>query len=610
MLLALLLALSADAAPPKGMSADVTFTQVTLGESHGCGRTPRGLVRCWGRNDRGQLGTGTFDDSRFSQPVEGLVDIVALAAGSFHTCAVTRDRKLWCWGDNQTGQLGAGTLSAEPVPVHVADIGPVLSVAAGASHTCAVTTDKGVSCWGNNLYGQLGQKGLRSSPRPIPVAGVPPMTDIAAGYGHTCAIGPTEQIPWCWGDGTYGQLGRALPEKSDPQGAAPIEGVFPEALRLIDARGYETCVLHGAGVQCWGAPPTDLRPQPAVRTAVDQRNLLDLSVGWGHACALETGGSVVCWGDDRFGQLGKRDRTRPVVFGAYGVHEGTSVAAGNGESCAARGSDLRTVCWGTWTSEERAAAAAEKADLPIVRKPRRPELPPGTELMLSTDEILSHEGARIRVDIETVQVHTCANTKLDATIEEKGKRVIVKLGEPFLPGGDCMNAPAPAHAYVPLPSDAIGRRDLIVRYHRMEDFFQIFLRMNKVEIIPLAESKTYWVGDKTQWRVPPGSLAISCTDHLEDPLCERRARDGLTQCLEVLQSDRITKAPLPEKLPESSSWFTSDPDATVISPDEGHEAYRTWFEEGLRDGSQCLDIRVRTWRGETWRNIDPRNGGD
>lgn len=595
-----LLFASALAVSPRGKTPDVAFEEVVLGEVHACARTRAGRVACWGRNDRGQLGTGDFEDSYFPRPVVELDEVIGLFAGAFHTCALRQDRSVRCWGDNQSGQLGAGDLSAYPKPVLVKDLGPVASLGLGDTHTCAVTLDKGLSCWGNNLYGQLGLQGLRTTPRPAPVAGLPAMRGVAAGYGHTCAL-PEEGKPMCWGDPSKGQLGRAVPERPDPQPPIVVDGEFP-VLRAIAARGDQTCVLTVDGVQCWGPPPIDTSPRPTVETVVTQRGLVALSMGWGHGCALSGGGEATCWGDDRLGQLGTRLPEQSVVRGAYGLRGVTSVAAGNGESCAARGGSERTLCWGSYTLEEKAAAAAEKPRLEGGMKAVRYELPPGTELRVTMDEVLTVEGARPRVVVQSATIHPCANTRLDNVVTLEKKRVTLRLGDPYLPGGDCIASPGPASAWAELPAEGIGRRDIVLKWRKKEDFYQLYTRMDRLEIIPMQETFSIWDGEKALWRIPPGSMAISCTDHLEAPICERRTRDELPTCADLLGHEMVRGVPQLDRKTYANTWFTADPDAVRISPDEGWDRYRTFFEETWRDGSACMDVQVRTWRGETWTN--------
>lgn len=594
------------AAPPRGQTTDVAFEDVVLGELHGCGRTAAGGVACWGANDRGQLGIGTFEDSAFPRKVPGLTDIVGIYAGSFHTCALQRDRSLWCWGDNQTGQLGAGDLEVHQSPVRVSDLSPVRSVALGAAHTCVVTTDNGVSCWGNNLYRQLGLDGLRTAPRPLPIPGLPPAADVAAGYAHTCMLRDAEP-PLCWGDANKGQLGRLPPANGAPLPPLPVEFELPPDLRAIQARGDETCVLHAAGVTCWGASPLDTEPQPTPRVVVDQRGLVALSVGWGHGCAMTGGGSATCWGDNRFGQLGSMSLspTGPV-FGAYGLLDARAVAAGNGESCAARGASARSVCWGGYSKEEVSAAAQEFADYDAPAPERRLQLPPGVKLLLSMEEVVTAAGPVPRVSVRTPTLFPCANTKLDMVPEVKKNRVTLTVGDIFLPGGDCIASPAAAFATYDFDPEIIGRRDILLRYERLEDFFQVYLRMDRVEVIPLQETYSLWDGPKAMWRVPPGSLAFSCTDHREAAMCERRARDGFPTCADLLADRHIREAPQLDKKVYTNGWFMADPEAVRISPDEDWPAYRTMVEEAWKDPSGCTDVRVKTWKGEVWTNVPKR----
>ena len=65
--------------------------------------SPRGLLRCWGRNEYGQLGTGNTDDiGDAAGEVASLADVdlgvgrtaVQLTTGAAHTCAVLDDGQL------------------------------------------------------------------------------------------------------------------------------------------------------------------------------------------------------------------------------------------------------------------------------------------------------------------------------------------------------------------------------------------------------------------------------------------------------------------------------------------------------------------------------------
>ena len=85
---------------------------VSIGGGHTCALTSNGGVRCWGRNDFGQLGDGSTTYRYVPVAISGASSVIALAAGINHTCAAQGGGiggTVVCWGGNTLGQLGDGT---------------------------------------------------------------------------------------------------------------------------------------------------------------------------------------------------------------------------------------------------------------------------------------------------------------------------------------------------------------------------------------------------------------------------------------------------------------------------------------------------------------------
>jgi alpha-tubulin suppressor-like RCC1 family protein len=141
---------------------------ITTGSSHTCAVTTAGGVKCWGYNGYGQLGDGTITYRTTPVDVSGLTSGVAsIVAGSYHTCAVTIAGGMKCWGRNNYGQLGDGTTTNRTTPVDVSGLtSGIASAAAGSYHSCAVTTAGGMKCWGWNGNGQLGDGTLTDRTAP------------------------------------------------------------------------------------------------------------------------------------------------------------------------------------------------------------------------------------------------------------------------------------------------------------------------------------------------------------------------------------------------------------------------------------------------------------
>lgn len=181
--------------------------RMAAGWQHACQIQGDGTVRCWGRNDKGQLGDGSTEHRSSPVTVAGLNGAVAVAAGEAHSCALLVDRSVRCWGDNAHGQLGIGTFGGlHATPAAVAGVQGAVQLTAGGRHACALLADGGARCWGYGRFGQLGDRNNQDRPAAVVVGDLAGAVAIAAGDLHTCAVWVAGTVS-CWGNNDGGQLG-------------------------------------------------------------------------------------------------------------------------------------------------------------------------------------------------------------------------------------------------------------------------------------------------------------------------------------------------------------------------------------------------------------------
>lgn len=246
--------------------------------------------------------------------------VSAVVTGYYHTCATVRGA-LKCWGRNDRGQLGTGDRRSRSVPSEVSRLSSdVAGVVAGAESTCAVIGG-GVRCWGEGLGGTLGDG--RKAASATPVTAIPEKSGVSALFGGpllSCArfSGEPRRVR-CWG---YWQPGmfeaESLPRRPLPKEGPTRTLAVPQDFRLnrdavsVSLGLHNGCVVAGGGVACWGSNlfgalgngRAIIPGDPATRESLsgeDQGGALKpgsgattVAGGSYRACAVVNGGARAC----------------------------------------------------------------------------------------------------------------------------------------------------------------------------------------------------------------------------------------------------------------------------------------------------------------------------
>ncbi len=229
------------------------------------------------------------------------------------------------------------------------------AVASGEDHTCALTTGGAVQCWGSNSNGQLGNGTTTDSTAPVQVSGLTTgVQAIAAGGDTSCAVTTAGAVK-CWGYNGDGQLGNG--STVDSNVPVQVSGLTSGVKAIASGGGLggfgHTCALTtGGGVQCWGSNSNGQLGNGTTTDSTTPVPVSDLtsgikaiSAGGFNACALTTTGAVQCWGFGGDGELGNGDTvdsstpvqvtglTSGVQALGTGTYHSCAVTAGGGVQC-------------------------------------------------------------------------------------------------------------------------------------------------------------------------------------------------------------------------------------------------------------------------------------
>jgi alpha-tubulin suppressor-like RCC1 family protein len=311
---------------PERFGSNLSFTDVSAGDSSACGVTANGEAYCWGSNKLGQLGNGETGSGASPLLVTSALRFTTVTVGGSHACALAIDGTAYCWGDDSLGELGDKRKinSTTPIPVVVDPVeGSPVSfavISAGSNHTCGISTTGATFCWGLNGSGQLGTATGTTScgtvtcsdfPLPVNVPAGVTFAAISAGADHTCAIATTGAA-YCWGSNSLGQLGT---NAIGSGGFTPVPVAGGLTFRQISAGDGFTCAVTQSGAAyCWGdnsnltlgiGPFSGTAGVRAAPVAVLGGNTFArVSAGTSHVCGITLSGAALCWGSNLYGALG------------------------------------------------------------------------------------------------------------------------------------------------------------------------------------------------------------------------------------------------------------------------------------------------------------------
>ncbi len=386
-----------DVVSPNGSGLLANVTSIVAAKEHTCATFSDKPTHCWGSNSNKQLGNGRLASSKVPKPIVASNEPLAarnmhnakqVAAGAGHHCSILMDSSVKCWGENDRGQLGTGSTSTTPVSIDAAvkaqNITNAKEVAVGRDHTCTLLADKTIKCWGGDstYKGELGDGNNKVSLAPVVVKGISNATQLSVADRNGCALLEGGSVK-CWGDNEYAQVGDGTTTTAlEPKAVKNLSNVT----QVATSSRHSCALLKDKTVKCWGAnnkgqlgvaiadTPDFCSSVACSKAPVTVKgvggagvlsNVTQIALGAEYACALLGDGSIKCWGDGAAGVLGNNSHaTSAFPVEVSGISTARKLIAGVEHSCALL-KDNSVKCWGSNSSGQLGDGSTTDRKVPV-----------------------------------------------------------------------------------------------------------------------------------------------------------------------------------------------------------------------------------------------------
>ncbi len=243
------------------------------------------------------------------------------------------------WGYMDEGQLGPvadikAVRRVARTPVQIALPQPAIDIAAGSATSYAILADSTVVAWGASGNGALGTgsavglvgdaNGRPIAEMPLPVPELRGVAQIGATGGGALAL-LSDGTVWAWGSRVNGMLGDGrgphtyqdpiAPDVLRPQRVPNVSDV----VQLSVGGGHVLALRRDGTVLAWGSNaggalgrlPRQELPIDSASVVAGLRDVKQVAAGASVSTVLKKDGTVWVWGANLFGQFGNGDRTDP-----------------------------------------------------------------------------------------------------------------------------------------------------------------------------------------------------------------------------------------------------------------------------------------------------------
>lgn len=283
-------------------------------------------VQCWGYGEHTEHSFGVDHYQENPRTVKYLNsdEIVSIHRGFETTCAMLKNNTAHCWGYDVAGYFELPDYGDSPGKGHMGyQKGQWLEIKTSGTIGCGTNMTNSLSCWGVYSY-----NGMEYSTRyatdyyfPSDIIWTNNVTDFDIGKGMLCTVNNDIELN-CMGQFTneykaHISLDLILSKTFD----SPI-------IDLSISSAFACLATESGEIWCWGENSFGQLGDGTINNNMNPQKInmpfdfavQQINVGGNHACATSIDGQIICWGDNRYGQIGD---------GTIDLYKSTNYFSGN-----------------------------------------------------------------------------------------------------------------------------------------------------------------------------------------------------------------------------------------------------------------------------------------